>query len=349
MSFPKIIMPYLVQNDMSIHSNRIFGGIERFKKLIYENIPNVIPVEITKKQRKNRTGKSIFHFEFWTNNPDIIFINDMSSIYGSDLIQYNLPIVWVCHEPLERSIMMVEMVKRFNNFTDKGGHLYFVSENQYEFYDANSIRLTGKSIKNIKGFVNPACCNGTEQVYLGNREFDVATIGRTLTSKDPFWLHRKLESTNLSSVVMTGSINTSKKPDEIKYFEDNQKWKSPQYTLRGLPHDEVMFNLSKSGVCVSTWPLESWGITALEAFSYGLPVILVTDSSGKHSSQTIAASSDHYVCVPKKIKSKELEEIVKNMNNISLTDRQNIARMAQEKHSLTNFKETYTTVFKNAL
>ena len=97
-------MPYLVQNGLSIHSDKIFGGIERFKKLVYENIPNVIPIEITEKQRKTRTGKGNLHFEMWTNQPDIIFINDTSKIYGSDLIRYNLPTVWLCHEPLERTM-----------------------------------------------------------------------------------------------------------------------------------------------------------------------------------------------------------------------------------------------------
>jgi hypothetical protein len=67
MSFPKVLMPYLVQNGLSIHSNKIFGGIGRFKKLVYENIPNVIPIEITEEQRKKRTGKGNLHFEMWTN------------------------------------------------------------------------------------------------------------------------------------------------------------------------------------------------------------------------------------------------------------------------------------------
>ena len=133
-------MPYLVQNGLSIHSDRIFPGIERFKKLVYDNIDNVIPVGITKEQRKNRTGTGVFHFEMWQNQPDIIFINDMSKVYGSDLMRYELPMVWLCHEPLERTIMMVEMIKRFNDFTNAGGHLYFVSQNQHEFYDANCKR-----------------------------------------------------------------------------------------------------------------------------------------------------------------------------------------------------------------
>ena len=107
--------------------------------------------------------------------------------------------------------------------------------------------------------------------------------------------------------------------------------------------------MSKSGVLVSTWPLESWGITALEALSHGLPLIIVTDSSGKHSSTAIAASDTHYKCVKTGIKPKDLEEIINDMNRISLSDRKNIATMTQEKHSLDNFKQTMNKVFKEVL
>lgn len=349
MSFPKILMPYLVQNGLSIHSDRIFGGIERFKKLVYDNIPNVIPVEITKQERKNRTGSGIFRFELLQNDPDIIFINDMSKILGSDLIDYGRPTVWLCHEPLERTIMMVEMVKRFNEFTNKGGHLYFVSQNQHEFYDANCKRITGSYIKGVKGYINSACVIGNEQVYMKDREFDAVTVGRTLSSKDPFWIHKKLEHTNLSSAVITGDTISSKKQKEKKYFEKNQKWQKPQYTFRGLPHKETLLTMSKGGVYVSTCTFESWGITALEALSCGLPLILVTDVSGKHSSMSIPASSNHYKNIPKTIESKELKYIITEMNEISLTDRQNIAKMTQEKHSLSKFKDTMNKVFKDAL
>ena len=342
-------MPYLVQNGLSIHSDRIFGGIERFKKLVYDNIDNVIPVEITKEQRKNRTGTGVFHFEMWQNQPDIIFINDMSKVYGSDLMRYELPMVWLCHEPLERTIMMVEMIKRFNDFTNAGGHLYFVSQNQHEFYDANCKRLTGSSIKGVKGYINSACVTGNEQVYMNDREFDAVTVGRTLSSKDPFWVHRKLQNTSLSSAVITGDVNSSKKDKEKEYFEVNQKWQSPQHTFRGLTHKDTLHTMSKGGVYVSTCTFESWGITALEALSHGLPLLLVTDTTGKHSSTTIATSSNHYRNISKAVKSNEIEGIIKEMNEISLTDRQNIAKMTQEKHSLEKFKETLNKVFRDVL
>lgn len=349
MSFPKVLMPYLMQNGLGINSDKIFGGIERFKKLVYENVPNVVPAEITEEQRKKRTGKGNLHFEIWSNQPDVIFINDASKIYGSDLIRYNLPTVWLCHEPLERTMKNVEMLKAFEKFTNSGGHLYFVSQRQHEFFDAQSKRILGHTINNVKGYINSSCCSGTEQVYPLDREFDAVTIGRTIRSKDPFWLHRKTQNTNLKTAVITGANNILKNPKEKDYFEFNLKWQEPQYTFRGLSHSDTLNTMSKGGILVSTWPLESWGITALEALSHGLPVLMITDTTNKHASQQIAASDTHYRCIRRGISSKELEKIINEMNEISLTDRQNIAKMTQEKHSLEKFTETMNKVFRDVL
>jgi hypothetical protein len=83
--------------------------------------------------------------------------------------------------------------------------------------------------------------------------------------------------------------------------------------------------------------------------SHGLPLLLVTDTTGKHSSTTIAASTSHYRNVSKTIKPNEIKGIIKEMNEISLTERQTIAKMTQEKHSLEKFKETMNTVFRDVL
>ena len=117
----------------------------------------------------------------------------------------------------------------------------------------------------------------------------------------------------------------------------------------GLTHKDTLYTMSKGGVYVSTCTFESWGITALEALSHGLPLLLVTDTTGKHSSTTIATSSNHYRNISKAVKSNEIEGIIKEMNTISLTDRQNIAKMTQEKHSLEKFKETLNKVFRDVL
>jgi hypothetical protein len=347
---PKIIMPFLSHHqNYGLISNQIFGGIERFKKLVYEHIPNVLPVEITKEQRKKRIGKSIFHFEYWQYQPDIIFVNDASKVFSSGLIDYNVPVVWVCHEPLERTIQNIEMMKRFNPFIDRGGHLYFVSQIQHEFFDNMSKRILGYPIKNIMGYVNPSCCLGTEQVYTGNREYDAVTIGRTIRSKDPFWLHRKLENTNLKSAVITGKINLLKNDKEHEYFNFNYKWVEPRYTFRGLSHEETLYEMSKGGVFVSTWASESWGITALEALSYGLPLLLITSSMNKHASQYIAGNENHFRHIKKGIKSENLLDIIKEMNTISLDDRMEIAKITQENHSLQNFKNMMNSIFRKAL
>ena len=57
-------------------------------------------------------------------------------------------------------------------------------------------------------------------------------------------------------------------------------------------------NISKCRTFFSTWNKETWGITALEALSCGLPIILNCDNNGDHASEIIPASLNHFKKIP---------------------------------------------------
>jgi glycosyltransferase involved in cell wall biosynthesis len=84
---------------------------------------------------------------------------------------------------------------------------------------------------------------------------------------------------------------------------------------------------------VSTCPYESWGITALEALTHGLPLVLVTDSSGTHASQNVAAADSDYVLISKSIKLREFEELLERYRGLSHADRVAISERTKAKHS----------------
>ena len=107
--------------------------------------------------------------------------------------------------------------------------------------------------------------------------------------------------------------------------------------------------MSRGGVFVSTWPLETWGITALESLSHGLPTILLTDKSGHHASEMIAADPSHIRCLPKTATPQELEAVVKELLAYPPAKRQEIAAMTQAKHSRQAFIDMFTTVFTEAI
>ena len=256
--------------------------------------------------------------------------------WGNMMISFGLPLIAIMHEPLVRDIRMVELGTILKNLNESGAHLYFVSQVQLDFHRTMAKRIKDVDFGDIKGFINPSYLEETV-VISDDLLYDCATVGRCDNEKAPFLLHKKLEKSNLNSLVMTN--DGVYKSDTInEYVEANQHWSDPRHTFRGLPHTEVMQNIAKSRSFVSTWPKESWGITAMEALGSGVPTILFTGDSGVHASESIAADPSHYIKLSRKCTNSEFEEAVSKMLKFSKEDRKRISDMTKEKHSLSNWK-----------
>jgi glycosyltransferase involved in cell wall biosynthesis len=106
--------------------------------------------------------------------------------------------------------------------------------------------------------------------------------------------------------------------------------------------------MSRGSVFVSTWPLETWGITALESLSHGLPTILLTDKSGHHASEMIAADPSHIRLLPKTATPQELETVVNELKQFTPEKRMEIAAMTQAKHSRQAFTDKFIEIFKTS-
>ena len=98
-----------------------------------------------------------------------------------------------------------------------------------------------------------------------------------------------------------------------------------------------MTNLSKCGSYFSTWDKETYGITALEALSCGVPVILNSFKDGTHASEIIPASKEHYKLIPKNDKN-ALISAIKSFKGV---DRKEIQEMTWEKHNLKSWKKHF--------
>jgi glycosyltransferase involved in cell wall biosynthesis len=135
-----------------------------------------------------------------------------------------------------------------------------------------------------------------------------------------------------------------------QYVADNQHWDYPQCTKRSVPHVEVLKNISKSRVFVSTWPKESWGITAMESLGCGVPLILLTDSSDEHSSESIAADKSHYIKLNRrKTSTKEFNEAVESLSAYSLEKRKEIYDKTNKKHSKKEWVKQFTTMIDDRM
>jgi hypothetical protein len=330
----KILLPYISRSGHNIHSSVIAGGIEKFVRSIYESVPDTIPVEITAQNRRDRKTKNIFFNAIYEAKPDLIIINDIDAYFQTPQIKKGIPTIMVMHEPLANDVRYLSWWKGIQDFIDSGGHLYFVSEIQRNHHMENVERITGKKLFGVQGTINSSYASGDE-VVSKKIIYDTVTIGRTDVMKNPFLLHKKLAGTNLSSCVLTNAENFQTNVNQQKYWNDNLHWEPPQYTYRGLSHGETLKTMSEASVYVSTMPVESWGITALEALTHGLPIILFSDKSKQHASSDIPADSSHVRVVEKTISSHELalcvDEIAAQYS--SYESRAEISEATKEKHS----------------
>jgi hypothetical protein len=342
----KILLPYVSLNGNTLDNCVVLGGIERFQQLLYQNIPGIIPVPIPKDERLSRDASSIIRNAIEEHKPDVILTNAANTSLSNGLLKYGIKMIHIHHEPLERTMMLQGTCESLLKMSEGGADIYMVSQNQYDFFDAQCHRLLKRSIGDIKGFINPAFADDTacpsEEVL-----YHLSTIGRNIASKDPFWVHKKLAGSDLSSMVLTSKPQKYKSDEHNDYVEKNSNWQSPRHTMYGLTHSENMKYVAQSGSFVSTWPLESFGITSLESLSHGIPTLLLTDSSDKHASEAIAANPDHVFKLRKSSSKEDIIKAVTDFNCLSYSDRLNISNATKQKHSKSDWIKSINAVFKD--
>ena len=348
----KILMPLSANiehgnEETSINAKVITGGIEKFSQSLYNSVPGIIPIPITKEDRKSRRTKKIIEEAVFTHRPDMILSN--WPWHYNMLRKFGLPISTIYHEPLVRDVRFIDMGSIFKKMKEDGAHLYFMSKRQFLYHKELAKRIKDYTIAedDVSGFINSDYCN--DMPFSKEYEWDCSTVGRCDGEKNPFIIHKKLSSTDKITLVMTNDA-VYKNANMNRYVADNQHWNFPQCTLRGLPHTDVLKNISKSKVFVSTWPKESWGITAMEALGCGVPLILLTDSTNEHASESIAADNSHYIKLDrKKTTTKQLNEAVEMLSDYSLSKRKEIYTATNTKHSKKKWVKQFTDMIDKRL
>ncbi len=335
----KILLPFQDPYGRPLDHPIVSGGTEMFCKLIYENFD----VEVLQLEDKDTLSKKGLYSRKTTDeqqksilekaeqcNADIIINNfAWSSFCGSIVSQSHVPVMNIehCFYPF------LSIVNKWHNLLKNGHSLFLVSNLQKKYYDGMNERI-GKMNKKIGkrplpiNLLNPSFCKTKPEIL--DIEYDCGTIGRCDKEKNPFKLKDMTKDTDFRTLVISSkSSNTDK---QGQYYEKNKNWSD---TIWDKHHDEVVKNISKCGTFFSTWNRETWGITALEALSCGVPVILNSNKNGDHASEIIPASENHYKKIPTNDK-EALANAIKSFKNI---DRKEIQEMTLEKHSLKSWKK----------
>jgi glycosyltransferase involved in cell wall biosynthesis len=334
----KILLPYQDPHDRPLTHSIVSGGTEMFFKLLNDNFDvEVLQFEskntlekkglYTSKDRQEQQRKIIQKAE--ECNADVIINNfAWSGFCGTIISESHIPVMNVEH----RFYPFLGIINKWNNLVKNGHSLFLVSNFQKKFYD----KMTKRAKFELLPFdlINPSYCKTKPDIL--DIEYDCGTIGRCEKEKNPFKLKHMTKHTDLNTLVITSK---SSNEGNSKYYEINKNWNN---VIWDKQHDEVIKNISKCKTFFSTWTKETWGITALEALSCGVPIILNCDNNGDHASEIIPAHKSHY----KKIPNDDKSALIDAINNFDV-DRKEVQEMTLEKHSYDNWKnKIYNSIDK---
>lgn len=333
----KIVMPFLMNDENDLDSPRVSGGLERFSQYIYRHTnANVIPFYYDRDSRKNRYVTGRLQAFIHNHQPDLVISNHDSSTTTTNIQKLvDVPMLWISHTA-SGGIFKIPQLDMMKEFVDEGGTLAMVSQWQYDGMNELSKRVKQRELELNGGLINSAFCSGLEDVS-SDIEYDCVTIGRVDKEKDPFLLHKLAGKSDLKSLVLTSAYDLI--PSQQEYLDKNKHWEGNRETKFNLKHTEVMDHLSRSGVYLSTCARETWGITALEAFSRGIPVILFRTGSNnhKHASEDISPGTEYFGVMTNR-KEDDFKAVVDKL--LRTVDRNELSQKTKEKHSKENWAKT---------
>lgn len=332
----KILMPVLMKQNVSftLDEGRIIGGMERFQALVFENFSDIIvPIYVSWDDRRWVRLKPILERAAADHSATAIFWNEAKG-YAVKSAELGLQLILLDHQGECRGTPGMARAPSLNAMADVGARIFFVSEHQHRNSNAFSCRFTKRPLDYVQGYIPSAFASGDEEV---SKEviFDCGTIGRIDKSKDPFWVHKQLRKSSLTSCVITSDALNEK--NQTEYGAKNEHWDAPRYTFRNLSYAENMKLLSQFGCYISTCRNESWGITALEALAHGVPLILRGDAAGTHASASHADIDADYDIYTKGMKPTDLENLIRQRLEMTYADRCDLAARTKAKHSKANW------------
>lgn len=338
-------MPFLMNDANDLDSPRVSGGLERFSQFIYKYASaEVIPFYYNREDRKNRTVTPKLLAFIHNHKPDLVISNQDSGTITTNIQKVvDVPMLWISHTAAG-GIFKIPQLDMMKEFVDNGGTLAMVSQWQYDGMNDLSKRVRSRELELNGGLINSAFCTGDEQVSM-QVDYDCVTIGRVDKEKDPFLLHKLAGKSDLKSLVLTSAYDLL--PVQQEYLDKNKHWEGLRETKFNLKHAEVMDHLSRSGVYLSTCPRETWGITALEAFARGIPVILfrLAANKNKHASEDIAPGSEYFEAMTNKTE-KDFKLAVDKLLKV---DRMELSQKTKEKHSKENWIRTLDNLIDRSI
>jgi len=339
----------------------ILGGIERMSSLLCNTVFDditIIPCITTIVDRLNKSRAKLVKQSIDFHKPDLILLHYPWK-YTATLKNSKIPIIAFIHDDYSGKscggITMYTGLKKSLEMLQDGHHIAFLGEHQLSCY-INHIhnKIDPNYLVNIEQthIFRPAYCTNT--TFNSQRIYDVMNVSRIQRIKNAFAPHEFVFDTTFTSLISTKRLpsreNDNLGKQNAKYENDNLniKWKSyPNcITILNNTSEENFEYLRQAKTFMVAWTREPWGITALEALSCGVPLVVLTDESGINASDEIVADKSHSIKI---VKTKDCKEQVINaievLSQYSTEKRLEIAKMTMERHSLDAWKRMFCDMF----
>ena len=327
----RILLPYNTHFG-GYDTNRIVGGIEKFCHQINDTFDDVrlLYIDNNNPIKDNTTKIKNYAKDI---DADIIISNwHQASFSGAKMLDSEVPIMFVNHGHQGVGSILSLMKNLINN----NHSCYMVSKYQHEWYRAMAKRMKTDDVA-VDGYINSSYVRGNKP-KLSDIKYDCCTIGRCdPVEKKPFLLKDWLETTTFKTILMT---NTPTDEKEMRYLDKNSHWDGVLFDLK---HKDVMKTLSQSMSYFSTCTMETWGITALEALSHGVPIIL-NSKNNSHASTELCSSDNHYALVSDDLQlALAIDSFEKN------ADRKEIQDAAWDKHGYDKWKVSFANAIDRTI
>lgn len=341
----KILLPYKKLNGVSIHSDDVSGGIEIFCKRLLDIGHDVIVVEYDITDSRKRLVKPMIMEAIELHKPDLIISNFATKTYTTNLADVGVPIMWIFHS-LGDTVHMITHAQDFEEFRAKGHSVYMVSDYQLSTWKGMAKRNKISDDLEIDGIIDSAF-NVFDDLPL-DKEIDCCTISRPTKGKDAYLMNKRFlkDGVDLNYTLVTS--DPLREPD-IEYVQSATKNGLALNVKKNITRSETIDTLRKSSVYIATSYRETWGITTLEALSYGIPVLSLSDAKGSGPISSIAPNKDCYDTFTKKDSTADILAKINKLASKTAEERKEIMDLTREKHSKARWLSRFNEMIENSL
>lgn len=242
---------------------------------------------------RNQVKKKILEW-IKKHNPDVVLFgsNTMMSL-AYEICQVRPIVIHVASFLTGNGFIDSGRMTSFLKVSKEGGYFVFNTQGTHDLFmeqaKDQSVKLAGKpSFDNHKRTFRWFSKNSTFADHINQHNMGVGLVGRKLDQKpkrdkgyvviasrcDPAKMVHKFSNITVPTKIFWKERAVSSKNDYLKKNADKFKLNKNIELIMNAPYEDIMDSFASATCCFVTWPDETYGLTAFEAGSFGVPSVV---------------------------------------------------------------------------